>query len=152
MARATSLNAEIVIDGVTEPIYPLEISEVGEGEEGRLDVADGGRKYKVRDQIFDIGEVAVTILFTRDRSEYDVMQEWCISGAVRDAYINYRDSAGNIRLQYALYNCECAMGKFHGFNRNSKEVDTKKYVLLPTEIEDITAAAVAPDVYVRPAQ
>lgn len=152
MARATSLNAEIVIAGNPEPIYPLEISEVGEGEEGRLDVADGGRKYKVRDQIFDIGEVAVTILFTRDRREYDVMQEWCLSGAVRDCYINYRDSSGNIRLQYALYNCDCAMGKFHGFNRNSKEVDTKKYVLLPTEIEDITAAAVAPDPYVRPAQ
>lgn len=135
MARATSLNAEIVIDGKT--IYPLEISEIGEGEEGRIDVADGSRKYKVRDQIFDIGEVAVTILFTKDRYEYEIMQDWCISGAVKDVYVIYRDSAKNARLTYLLTNCELAMGKFHAFNRNSKEVDTKKYTMLPEFIEEV---------------
>ena len=135
MARASSLNAEIVIDGKT--IYPLEVSEIGEGEEGRIDVADGSRKYKVRDQIFDIGEVAVTILFTKDRYEYEIMQDWCISGAVKDIYVIYRDSAKNARLTYLLTNCECAMGKKNAFNRNSKEVDTKKYTLLPEFIEEV---------------
>ena len=135
MARATSLNAEIVIDGKT--IYPLEISDIGEGEEGRIDVADGSRKYKVRDQIFDIGEVAVTILFTKDRYEYEIMQDWCMSGVVKDIYVIYRDSAKNARLTYLLTNTECAMGKKNAFNRNSKEVDTKKYTMLPEFIEEV---------------
>lgn len=135
MARASSLNAEIVIDGKT--IYPLEISEIGEGEEGRIDVADGSRKYKVRDQIFDIGEVAVTILFTKDRYEYEIMQDWCMSGSVKDIYVIYRDSAKNARLTYLLTNTECAMGRKNAFNRNSKEVDTKKYTMLPEFIEEV---------------
>ena len=135
MARATSYNAEIVIDGQT--IYPLEISELGEGEEGRIDVADGSRKYKVRDQIFDIGEVAVTILLTKDRYEYEIMQDWCIIGDVKDVYVIYRNSAQEARLTYLLTNCELAMGKKNAFNRNSKEVDTKKYTLLPEFIEEV---------------
>ena len=147
MARATSLNVELVVDG--KYIFPLELGEVGEGEESRIDVADGGRKYKVRDQIFDIGEVPVTILLTRDKYEYLIMQDWCISGAVKDVAVNYRDSARNIRFQYMMYNCECAMGKKNAFNRNSKEVDTKKYTLLPTDIED--TSTIIPDAYVQPA-
>ena len=135
MARASSLNVEIVIDG--KVIYPLEVSEIGEGEEGRIKVADGSRAYQVRDQIFDIGEVAVTILFTKDRYEYEIMQDWCMSGAVKDIYVIYRDSAKNARLTYLLTNTECAMGKKNAFNRNSKEVDTKKYTMLPEFIEEV---------------
>lgn len=135
MARASSLNAEILIDGQT--IHPLEISEIGEGEEGRIGVADGSQKYKVRDQIFDVGEVGITILFTKDRYEYEILQDWCMSGAVKDVYVVYRDSAKNARLTYLLSNCECAMGKKNAFNRNSKEVDTKAYALLPEFIEEV---------------
>ena len=135
MARASSLNAEIVIDGKT--IYPLEIGEIGEGSEGRIEVADGSRKYRVRDQIFDIGEIPVTILYTKDRYEYEIMQDWCISGAIKDVYVIYRDSAKNARLTYLLTNCELAMGPKNAFNRNSKEVDTKKYVMLPEFIEEV---------------
>lgn len=135
MARATSYNVEVVFDGHT--IYPLELGELGEGEEGRIKVADGSRAYQVRDQIFDIGEIPITILITKDRYEYELMQDFCISGAVKDVYVIFRNSAGEARLTYLLTNTECAMGKKNAFNRNSKEVDTKKYTLLPEFVEEI---------------
>ena len=149
MARASSLNVEVVVNGYT--IYPLELGEVGEGEEGRIDVADGGRKYKVRDQIFDIGEIPITILLTNTGlaiasdgtqasaglSEYSEMQAWCTSGAVYDVFVIFRDSAQTAVLTYQFSNTQCAMGKKNAFNRNSKEVDTKQYTLLPEFIEQV---------------
>lgn len=157
MARASSWNVEIILGSNGYTIYPAEIGEIGEGEEGRIKVADGDRAYQVRDQIFDIGEVPFTILLTDTGlqiapvarsvqssvgiSEYSIVQEWCTSGRVEEAvYVIYRDSARVNKLQYTLTNVQCAMGKKNAFNRNGKEVDTHKYVMLPELIEDTTPA------------
>lgn len=155
MARASSWNAEIHIGSNSYVVYPLEIGEIGEGEEGRIKVADGDRAYQVRDQIFDIGEIPVTILMTdagltianssgsvqsiTGASEYSVMQSWCKNGTVEQyVYVIFRDSARKCKLQYTLTNVQLAMGKKNSFNRNGKEVDTHKYVMLPELIEDTT--------------
>lgn len=138
MARATSFNYEIeMADG--RVIHPLKIAEFSEGEEGRIDVADGSRKYKVRDQIFDIGEIEITILVTKDRYEYEIMQQWVTSGLIQDVYIIGRDASGIARLTWLLTNCDTAMGKKNEFDRNSKAVDTKKYFLLPEYVEEIVS-------------
>lgn len=118
-------------------MHPLEISEFGEGEEGRIKVADGSRKYNIRDQIFDIGEFEVTILITKDRFEYDILQEWCTSGETRDCYLVGRDSQGIAQITYLLTNTDLAMGRKNAFNRNSKEADTKKYFLIPEYCEEV---------------
>jgi len=135
MARAQSLNVWIEIDG--KKIYPLEVGEFSEGEEGRIKVADGERKYGVRDQIFDIGEVELTILLTKDRYEYEICQDWCQSGAIKDIYVVYYNSAKTPVLTYLFTNTSLAMGKKNAFNRDSKEVDKKKYVLLPEFIQEV---------------
>lgn len=136
MARALSLNWEYEVDG--HIIHPLEIGEFGEGEEGRIKVADGSRKYSVRDQIFDIGEIPITILVTRDRYEYDIMQEWSTSGDIKDTVIlRGRDGRGVALYTYILSEVDCAMGQHNAFNRDSKEVDKKKYTLLPTFVEEM---------------
>jgi hypothetical protein len=136
MARAYSLNWELEIDG--QIIHPLEIGEFGEGEEGRIKVADGSRKYSVRDQIFDIGEIPVTILMTRDRYEYDIMQAWSTSGVVKETVIlRGRDGQRNAMITYILSDVELAMGQHNAFNRDSKEVDKKKYVMLPFLVEEM---------------
>lgn len=157
MARASSWNAEIILGSNNYTIYPSEVGEIGEGSEGRIKVADGDRAYQVRDQIFDIGEIEVTILMTDNglqigttagsvqsatgQSEYNIMQDWCTSGRVEEVvYVIYRDSARVNKLQYTLTNVQCAMGKKNAFNRNGKEVDTHKYVMLPELIEDTTPA------------
>jgi hypothetical protein len=135
MARANSWNVEVEIDGQT--IHPLELGELGEGEEGRIKVADGSRAYQVRDQIFDIGEIMMKILVTSDRYEYDICQAWCTSGQSKNVYVIFRDSAKAARLTYLLTNTQLAMGKKNAFNRNSKEVDTKTYTMLPEYVEEV---------------
>ena len=135
MARAVSYNWEIVVDDQT--IHPVEIGEFGEGEEGRIEVADGDRKYKIRDQIFNIDEIETTILLRKDRYEYDIMQNWCISGETKDVFLIGRDSAKVAQLTFLLTNTDCAMGKFTAFNRKSKDELRKKYMLLPEYVEEI---------------
>lgn len=135
MARAVSYNWEIVVDDQT--IHPVEIGEFGEGEEGRIEVADGDRKYKIRDQIFNIDEIETTILLRKDRYEYDIMQNWCISGETKDIFLIGRDSAKVAQLTFLLTNTDCAMGKLTAFNRKSKDELRKKYHLLPEYVEEI---------------
>jgi len=135
MGRATSYNWEIEIDGKT--IHPLSIGEFGEGEEGRVETADGNRKYKVRDQIFNIDEIEVVILITDDRNYYDIMQEWCLKGDIKDIYIIGRNAAGEAAMTFLCSNCDCAMGKKSPFDRKSKSEDTKKYMILPEYVEEI---------------
>ena len=136
MARATSYNYEIELaDGQT--IHPMRIGEFGEGEEGRIEVADGSRKYRVRDQIFDIGEVEIEILITKDRYEYDIIQSWCLNGIIQDIYIIGRNAAGEAAITWLLRNCDIAMGKKNEFDRNSKAVDSKKYWILPEYVDEI---------------
>lgn len=135
MGRAVSLNWEIEIDSKT--IHPLTIGEMGEGEEGRVDTADGNRKYKVPDQMLDIGEIEVMILITDDKYYYDIMQEWANSGAIKTIYFIGRDSAKNPELTYLASNCAISMGKKNAFDRKSKSEDTKKYWILPEDMEEI---------------
>lgn len=135
MARAVSWNWELHIDN--NIIHPLEIGEFGEGEEGRIKVADGSRKYSIRDQIFDIGEIEVTILITKDRYEYDLMQNWSLSGETRTVFLVARNSAREATMTYRLCNTDLAMGRHNAFNRNSKEADTKKYWMIPEYVEEV---------------
>ena len=159
MARGTSYNYALLFDdGML--IHPSKIGEIGEGEEGRIDVTDGSRKYKVRDQIFDIGEIEITILLTESRfpgsrlseegidgdgnpviqqaqTEYNYLQAWSRNGGVRDVSIVGLDVAGNVKRTWVCDNCELAMGKKNDFDRDSKAVDTKKYFLLPESIYDL---------------
>jgi hypothetical protein len=135
MSRAVSYNWEIDIDG--QIIHPAEIGEFGEGEEGRIEVADGDRKYKIRDQIFNIDEIEVTILLRKTREEYDIMQDWCTSGVTKDVFLIGRDSAKVAQLTFLLTNTDCAMGKLSAFNRKSKDELRKKFVLLPEYVEEI---------------
>ena len=135
MARRNSWNVEVVID--KQAIHPLELGEIGEGAEGMIKVADCSRAYQVRDQIFDIGEVPLKILVTKDRYEYDICQNWCISGEAKNVYVIFRDSAKVAQLTYLLTNTQLAMGKKNAFNRNSKEFDTKQNNMLPEYIEEV---------------
>ena len=136
MARAVSYNWSIEVDGVE--IHPVEIGEFGEGEEGRIEVADGDRKYKIRDQIFNIDEIEVTILVRKDRFEYDIMQDWCTSGETKNVYLIGRDSAKVAQLVFELTNTDLAMGKLTAFNRKSKDELRKKYMMLPEYVTDIS--------------
>lgn len=135
MARAVSWNWELQIDD--DVIHPLEIGEFGEGEEGRIEVADGDRKYKIRDQIFNIDEIMVKILIKKDRYYYDVMQNWCIGGSTKNVFLVARDSAHVAQMTFLLSNTDCAMGKHNGVNRQSKEADTKTYYVIPDYVEEV---------------
>lgn len=136
MSRALSLNWELDIDGNT--IEPLSLGEIGEGDEGRVETADGGVKYKVRDQIFVVDEIELMILIKKDKRDYNILQEVCKSGITRDIYAIGRDASGESIITYALVNCDVAMGKKSAFDRASKTVDTKKYYLIPEYVEEIS--------------
>jgi hypothetical protein len=146
MARATSWNLEIEIPGAGGGVvYPTTIGNWSQGEEGRLDVADGDVQYKIRDQIFKIDEIPVTIYVRKDYaesgSEYQIMENWCTSGDARDVVLKFRgagrDPNRSLELQAILYNCELAMGKHSPFDRNSKTPDTKEYFMIPEFVEEI---------------
>jgi hypothetical protein len=136
MARAVSWNWKIVVDG--KDVHPLELGEFGEGEEGRIEVADGDRKYKIRDQIFNIDEIEVTILIKKDRYYYQIMQDWCLSGQTKNVYLVALDSVHVPQMTFLLSNTDLAMGKHNAFNRQNKEADKKKYFMIPDFVEEIT--------------
>jgi hypothetical protein len=142
MARAVSWNWELQFDGRTIGIEPLEIGEFGEGEEGRIEVADGSRKYKIRDQIFSVDEIPITILVKKDwwqdGSDYKLLNDWVLSGdAKQDVYLVARDAhkpLGNEAMAFWLQDCELAMGKLSAFNRKSKDELKKKFNLVPWDV------------------
>ncbi len=160
MGRALSMNWEIQIEpgNPATYIYPSTLAEFSEGEEGRIDVADGDRKYKIRDQIYDMGEIPFTILLRKDRREYKLCQEWAKArgdlaikpsvylvgrGAGKDEMSPADDGLNTASNReevfvFELSNCECAIGKKNAFDRQSKTFDTKNYILIPTDIEDIS--------------
>jgi hypothetical protein len=157
MSRAISLNYEIQIEpgNPATYLYPSTIGEFSEGEEGRIAVADGDRKYMIRDQIYDMGEVPFTILLRKDRREYNLCQNWAKDGTIYESVYIVGRGAGKDEMSPAddnlsaasnreivfvweLSNCELAIGKKSAFDRQSKAVDSKNYVLIPTEIEDIS--------------
>ncbi len=135
MARAQSYNWEMEVEGST--VYPLSIGDFSEGEEGRIEVADGNRTYKIRDQVFSVDEVEVKILVKNDRIEYDLMQNFVKSGKPRDVFIIGRDAVGTTRMTYLFSNCECTFGKKSGFDRKSKAEETRSYFLIPEDIVEV---------------
>jgi len=137
-ARATSWNAELKID--SETIYPQDVAETSEGgEEERIEVADGDRKYKIGSQIFMIDEIPVTVLMKNknERREYDVLKEFS-KGKPRDVFLIYRDSQGTPQLTYLLANCGCQRGKKNAFSRKSKSEDTHTFILTPEDVKEIS--------------
>ena len=160
MSRITSYNLALLFDDGFL-IHPKTIGEFGEGEEGRIDVADGSRKYKVRDQIFDIGEIELEIYIAEDSfaastykkdgedadgnvivsppwTEYTYFQDWVANGGSKDLSIVALDVSGKIKREWRCTGCELAMGKKNAFDRGSKSEDTKKYFLLPSNVYDAT--------------
>jgi len=135
MARAVSWNWELQIDD--DVVHPFELGEFGEGEEGRIEVADGDRKYKIRDQIYNIDELMVKILIKKDRKYYDVMQRWCLSGETKNIFLVGRDSAHVAQMTFLLSNADCAMGKHNAVNRQNKEADTKTYYVIPDYVDEV---------------
>ena len=150
MARATSYNWEIQLSAdPNDWVFPASIGEFGPGEEGRIKVSDGDRSYQIRDQIYDIGEIEVVIYIKEDKREYALMEAWCndLTNPARDIWLVARgagrdiDSGGDGReetMRFLLRNTECAMGKMSAFDRNAKTFDSKRYMLLPEFVEDVT--------------
>jgi len=149
MARMVSWNYHLEIDeGVT--IQPKTLSEFGEGDEGRVEAADGTRKYKVRDNIWDIGEIEVEIYLRDDwsspESEFMRMEQWCNNNQIKDIYIIGTDITGgdNEKIVWHCAECELAKGKKNAFDRNGKEVDCVKYYILPQYVELVGTGEPAP--------
>ncbi|TGN20786.1 hypothetical protein [Leptospira idonii] len=135
-ARAQSWNAELKIDADT--VYVQNISEVSEGEEGRIDVVDGDRKYKIGDQIFDVGEITATVLMKNktERRDYDLLNEFA-KGKPKDVFLTFRDSQGVPQLTYLLSNCGCHRGKKNAYDRKSKAEDTHTFILTPEAVKEV---------------
>ena len=97
MSRMMSLNYHLEIG--SQKVYVRTISEFGDGEEGRIEAADGSRKYRIRDNIWDIGEIEVTI-YLRDNfnsdelSEFSIMEDWTNNNRILDVYIIGTDIIG----------------------------------------------------------
>ena len=141
MARAVSWNWHIELEDTSE-IHAKTIAGFGSGEEGRIEVSDGSRKYRIRDNIFDVGEIPVTI-YLRDNyadpnSEYSKMENWTNNNIVQDIFIVATDITGSgAKMKWQATECELAKGKKNDFDRNAKEADTMSYVILPREVEPI---------------
>ena len=150
--RAVSWNWELQFGGtqggsVTVVVYPTSLGEFGEGEEGRIDVADGDRKYKIRDQIYAIDEIEITVLIKNDRYEYDALWGWADSGDTQDAWLVAKGAGRDVssgvggreeRMVFLLSQCQCAMGKKSAFDRQSKTFETRKFFLIPEDIQEIS--------------
>lgn len=144
MSRMVSWNYHLEVNGFE--IHPRTLGEFGEGDEGRVDAADGTRKYKVRDNIWDIGEIEVTIYlrekYATANSEFLIMEAWCANNELYDVYIIGTDitGVGTEKIIWLCSQCELAKGKKNGFDRNSKEVDYVKYYILPQNVERVNAS------------
>ncbi len=137
-ARAQSWNWELSFDGNVIPIQKLgELSEGG--EEGRLEVVDGSRKYMIGDQIFGIGEIETSVLVKNknERREFDLMNDFAKSSRTRDVFAIGRDKQGFAQMTYLLSNCGLAKGKKSGFDRKSKTEEVHTFFLMPEDVEEI---------------
>jgi len=132
---ANSWNIEVDMPS-GHTLKPLTFGEFGEGEEGRIDVADGEKKYKVRDQILSVDEVMMTILIKRDKIDYRECQDASVQEAA-NWFVRFVDPQKVTQLTFLFKNVELVKGKKNAFDRNSKAVDTKSYILLPEDIEEI---------------
>lgn len=136
MAKAQSWNVEIDIGNYV--LHPVKLGEFSEGDEGLIEVADGSRKYKIRDQIFAIGEVPFDILIKSDKKDYDACQNFVKSGRARDVFVTFRDAAGVKQLVFLFSQCDLTFGKKNAFDRKSKSEDMKTYNLVPSDIVEVT--------------
>jgi hypothetical protein len=153
--RAVSWNWELHMGSTPDLwIYPSTVGEFSEGEEGRLSVADGDRKYKIRDQIYEVDEIPISILLRKDRREYNLLKTWAKAtgdDAVRDVWLVAKGAGRDAQspsgvgavgagreetMRFILYNCECAMGKKNAFDRQAKTFDTMMFYLISTDIEE----------------
>jgi hypothetical protein len=107
--RATSYNFELVVDG--QVIHPAEISEFGEGEEGRLEIQDGCIRYKTRDEIVTTPEISILILLQQNLEYYNILYHWHHSKDIKDVLFIGRDSTGTAKVTLLISNCECVNGK-----------------------------------------
>lgn len=146
MSRIQSWNWHLEI-GVGSQVHPVSLGEFGEGDEGRIEVADGSRKYRIRDNIWDIGEIEC-ILYLRDdslqpNSEYLRMEALCNNNVATDIYIVATDITGlsNEKMVWLCKQCEVTKGKKNAFDRNSKAADTVKYFILPQEVVRMSAGS-----------
>ena len=152
--RAVSWNWELQFGGgqgkSSVVVYPTSLGEFSEGEEGRIDVADGDRKYKIRDQIYAIDEIEITVLIKNDRYEYDALWGWANSGGTQDAWLVAKGAGRDVdsgvggreeRMVFLLSQCQCAMGKKSAFDRQSKTFETRKFFLIPEDVQEINKAA-----------
>ncbi len=135
MARAQSWNIEVEIEG--QIIHPLSFGEFSEGEVGRIEVADGNRKYMIGDQIFSVGEIPMTVLIKDDKRDFRICKEAALGGRASDVFVRFRDAAGTVKLSYLLAQCEVLMGKKNAFDRKSKSEDSQNFVLAPTDVTEI---------------
>jgi hypothetical protein len=135
--RNLSLNYEIQVDGKT--YYPISVAEFApDGEEGRIEVADGGVKYKIRDGIRVMDEVEVVFpLRQTQNADIDAFNQWVSSGATKDVFVVGKDGEQRVKEKFLFADCECSSGKKSGFDRKSKAESTRKYYLLPREISSV---------------
>lgn len=139
VGRAQAWNWEIDLGGGSV-IPVLKLGEFSEGgEEGRIDVVDGSKKYKIGDQIYQINEIEVTILIknSSERPEYDAMKLFSEQTKPRDIFVTARDGEGKAQMTFVFTNCRLAKGKKSAFDRESKKQETHTFFLLPDDINEI---------------
>lgn len=139
VGRAQAWNWELSIGAA----IPINVQKLGEfsagGEEGRIEVVDGSKKYKIGDQIYSVDEVETSILVKNkgERPEYDAMIEYAQSSKPRDIFAIARDGEGNVQMTYLFSNCRLAKGKKSAFDRKGKAEETHTFFLLPSDIDEV---------------
>ena len=138
MTRVISTNDKLQIDG--KDFFPIAIAEYSpQGEEERIDVADGDLKYKIRSGIRMIEEIEVTFNVHRtENEELELMDGFVDNKDVKDVSIICEDAAGNVIENYLLEDCEFVRSKKSAFDRKAKTENTRKYFLLPRDISVVT--------------
>lgn len=138
-ARAQAWNWEVDLGG--GQIIPVQkLGEFSEGgEEGRIEVVDGNKRYKIGDQIYMIDEIETSILVKNkgERFEYEAMKSFSESSIPRDVFAIARDGEGNPQMTYLFKNTRLARGKKSAFDRKSKTEELHTYFLLPEDIKEI---------------
>lgn len=138
-ARAQSWNWELDLGG-GEIVFIQTLGEISEGgQEGRIEVVDGSKKYRIGDQIYDIGEIETSVLIKNkiERRDYDLMNAFS-KARPKDIFAIGRDSQGVPQMTYLLSNCGCAKGTKGAFDRKSKAEETHKFVLMPEDVKEVT--------------
>lgn len=132
--RGTALDVELQIPPGGR-VFPINMGEFGDNIQGLLEIVDGNIKYKIKDQIKILEEIETNVNIHRDQIEFKVMEEWADSDEARDVSVFFKDSAGNVVLQFVFLSCQCNKDKKNAYDRKSKSEDMRKYFLVPKDIE-----------------